>query len=227
MLSKETETYVVVIRLMPLKRGYYQVELGDADGEIYDMTVHEETVLAYRLIVGKELDEATFCALEDSKDYEKAYRYAIDVLSRRLYTEKEIRRKLYDREVTATIIDDVIEKLTELELLNDFSYATLYIENQLEIGKKSQRQIISELYQKGVGESIVDDLMGLFDQASERERMLRELRKSYDRYSRKDFNDFELRNKVLGALGRKGFDFYEAKRQYDFFIEDLELEMFE
>jgi len=224
MLSKETETYVVVITCTPLKRGYYQVELSDAEGEIYELVVHEETILDYRLVVGKELDKQTFHALGESKDYQEAYRYTVDILSKRLYTEKEMRRKLGARKVATHVIDKVVAKLTELSLLNDVSYATFYIENQLEIGKKSQRRIIEDLYQKGISNPIIDDLMDLFDQESESERLVNEIRKAYERYSRRHSSDFELKNKVLQALGRKGFDFYETQRQYGFFIEDLELE---
>jgi len=224
MLSKETETYVVVITCTPLKDGYYQVELSDAEGEIYELTAHEETILTYRLVVGKELDEKTFRMLENSKDYQEAYRYTIGILSKRLYTEKEIRRKLSEREMTNKVIDEVVAKLMNLELLNDSSYAALYIENQLEIGKKSQRRIISDLFQKGIPEYVIDGLMNLFDQESECDRMLKEIRKTHERYARKHLSDFELKNKVVQALGRKGFDFYEVGRQYDFFIEDLALE---
>lgn len=224
MLSKETETYVVVIECDPLKKGYYEVKLADAVGEIYELTVHEETILDYRLVVGKELDEQTFHQLENSKNYQEGYRYIIEILSRRLYTEKEIRRKLSARKTSTAVIDEIIAKLIDLDLLNDFSYATLYIENQLEIGKKSQRRIVSDLYQKGICASIIDDLMGLFDQESECERMVKEIRQVHARHVRKNLSDFELKNKVVQTLGRKGFDFYEIGRQYDFFIEDLALE---
>ena len=217
-----SETYVVVISCVPLKRGYYQVELGDAEGEIHKLTVHEEIVLDYRLVVGKELDEENFRALLDSKAHQEAYRYAVDILSRRLYTQKEIKFKLKMREAPDGVIEEVVEKLVGLELLNDFSYASLYIENQLEIGKKSRRQIISDLYQKGVSAAIVEDLSDLFDHDSEQERMRREIQRCYDRYVRQDLSDYRLRTKVLAALGRKGFDYYEAGHQYDFFIEDLE-----
>ena len=223
MLSKETETYVVVISCTPLKKGYYKIEFGDALGEIDELTVHEETVLDYRLVVGKELDKETFEILKNSTDYQKAYSYAIGILARRMYTEKEIRRKLCERETTSDVIHDVVTKLFEIELLNDVSYATAYIENQLELGKKSRRRIISDLCGKGVSMGIIDDLMDLFNKESESALILKEIKRMYQRYSRQDLSDFEVGHKVVQALGRKGFDFYEVQRQYEFFIEDLKV----
>jgi len=220
MIGKENETYVIVTKTEPLGRSNYQIELGDAVGNIYEFTVHEEIMLDYRLVVGKELDEPTFRALEASKDYGKAYSYAINILARRMYTEKEIRQKLKARETAENVIGEVVTKLFNLELLNDAAFATAYIEEQMSMGKKNQRRIISDLHTKGVASTIIDDHMGLFDQESEIDLIQHEIEKAYNRYSRKDLSNFEMKNKVVQTLGRKGFDLYEVDRRYGFFIED-------
>lgn len=224
MIGKEFETYAVVIKTEPLRQGYYLVVLGDAEGEIYEFTVHEESILDYRLVVGKELDKSTFRKLEASKDYDKAYGYTFSILARRMYTEKEIRQKLLQRETAQNVIEEVVTKLVKIGLLNDEVYARTYIENQVSGGKKSRNRIISDLREKGVATSIIDDLVDLFDQESELALIWREIEKAYHRYSRKDLSDFEMKQKVMQALGRKGFDFYATQRQYDFFIEDLKMD---
>jgi len=221
MLSKETATYVVVISSTALGRGFYKIKLGDANGEIYEMKIHEEIMLDYRLVVGKELDKEAFDALQNSDGYQKAYSYAIDILTRRMYTEKEIRRKLNERETAADVVNDVVAKLFEIEVLNDATYARVYIENQIAVGKKSRRQILADLDAKGVSVSIVDNLLDLFDEEAERTLITKEIDRLYQRYSPKDLSAFELRGRVVQALGRKGFEIGEVQRQYDFFIEDL------
>lgn len=224
MLEKEIETHVVVINRTPLKRGLYKVEFAEADGTVHEQTVHEEAILDYRLVVGKELDRPTFEQLEGSNDYQKAYAYAINILSRRIYSEVEMKRKLKIREVDDANIEKVIEKLYAINLLNDFVFATTYIETQLRMGKKSRRQITSDLFTRGITQNIVDELNHLFDQESEQELILKEIKKAYSRYSRKALNDFELKNKVIAALGRKGFNFAEVGRQYGYFVEDMQAE---
>ena len=224
MLDKETKTYVVVISCQGLGGGYFSVKLGDAEGEIYELTLHEEIMLDYRLVVGKELDEETFDMLKNSEDYQKAYSYAIGILARRMYTEKEIRRKLYERKTADDIVEDVVAKLFEIEVLNDAAYARVYIENQLQMGKKSKRQITSDLYAKGVSANIIDDLMDLFEEVSESALITKEIKKLYQRYIRKDLSDFELHKRIVQALGRKGFEIDEVRRQYEFFIEDLAID---
>ena len=224
MLDKVIATHVVVISSQAIGGDYYRIKLGDAEGEIYKLTIHEEIILDYRLVVGKELDKETFNMLQNSEDYQKAYSYAIGILARRMYTEKEIRRKLYERKTADDIVEDVVAKLFEIGVLNDATYARVYIENQLEMGKKSKRQIISDLYSKGILTNIVDDLMDLFEEASEIALIKREIEKMYRRYLHKDLSDFELRKRIIQSLGRKGFEINEVQRQYEFFIEDLTVE---
>ena len=222
MLNKETKTHVVVINCTPLKRNLYKVEFAEADGIIHEQTVHEEAILDYRLVIGKELEQATFEQLQNSNDYQKAYAYAINILSRRLYSEKEIRTKLHAREATDDTVQLVVQKLKSLELLNDFAFATAYAEHHMAMGKKSHRQIVLALKERGITGQIIDDLQYLFQKESEQDVIVKEIKEAHDRYSRKEISDFDLRNKVITSLGRKGFNLGEIQRQYGYFVEDLE-----
>ena len=222
MILQENETYAAVVKVQPAGQGNYKITLcHTTTGDIEEWLVHEETVLDYRLVVGKQLDQSTFRALKSAKDGGMAYGYAVGILKKRMYTEKEMRQKLVFKKVAQPMIDEVITKLLDLELLNDERYAQTYIESQIGLGKKSQQRIIADLRTKGVAISIIDDQKHLFDKQAEQKLMQHEIEKAYYRYLHKGLSDFEIKNKVMGALGRKGFDFYEAKRQYSFFIEDL------
>ena len=221
MIGKITETFVVVIKLTPLKKDYYKVEFGDAEGEIFEILVHAETVLEYRLVLGKEIDKQTFEKLLTLKDFQSAYGYALNILGRRMYTTTEIKRKLAERDFDAPTIKDVVAKLFEINLLNDFFYATAYIEEHVGLMKKSKRRIISDLQTKGIDRETIDELSHLFDHKLELELINIEIEKEFLRFSKKNLNDFELQDKVLKSLVRKGFDFNQSRTQYKYFKEDL------
>jgi len=224
MLSKDTETFAVIISSTPSKRGFYNIQIADAVGEVYDLIVHEEIIVDYRLVVGKEIDEETFHNIQNITEYQQAYSYAIGILARRMYTEKEIKRKLYGRKTPDDVIDAVVEKLKNIQLLNDLTYATLYIENQVKNGKKSRRKIISDLMAKGVNSTIIDEVSDLFNGYSEVSLIQTEIEEAYRQYERQQLSDFDLARKITQKLARKGFDIYEVQRQYGFFLEDLEAE---
>lgn len=221
-ISKETETFVVVISCNPVGRGYYDVSLADAEGEIYNIKAHEETVLDYRLVVNKELDYETFSALQNSMGYQKAYSYALNILSKRMYTKVEIKRKLTERDVTDDDIRRVVDKLIEIKLLDDYRYTSSYIEGQLRLAKKGKMRIISDLRQKGISKEMIMEFEDLFDEDAEKALIIKEIKQVYRRYLRKDLDEYEIKTKVLTYMGRKGYDFYATKREYEFFIEDYE-----
>ena len=222
MLDQATETYVVVVRCTPLGKNNYKIELSNAEGNIFDITVHEETVVEYRLVVGKTLDQATFRMLQDSKDYQKAYHYAINVLARRMHTEKELERKLNGRKVAPHVIEDVLAKLLEIELLNDVDYAKAYIETQMKKGTKSWRRINNELRTRGVSENIIDQWAHLYDKETERVILSKVIAQLCSGLTLEEARDFTMRKKIAQRIGYKGFDFEDIQRQYTFFIEDLE-----
>lgn len=222
MLSKETETYVVVITAQPLKNKRYKIEFSDAEGNITEKIVHEETLLNYRLVVGKELDRRSFSALIQNNEVHEAYAYCINILSKKMFTIKEIDQKLYERKYELFVREDVILKLEEMGLLNDEFYAEIYIENQVAMKNKSKQRILVDLYKKGISSDITNKFVNKFDSVSEIELLNKEIEKLYFRYKKSNVNDFEIRGKVVQSLSRKGFDYSLVRRHFDFFLEDLE-----
>ena len=222
MITQKIKTDVVVINSTPLTKGNYKIEF-DASGELFSLVVHAEAVVDYRLVVGKKLDNKTFTKLQNSTDYQLAYSYAINLLTNRMYTKKELLEKLARKAVADQVADQVVEKLLEIALLDDTLYATTYITSQVATGNKSRWRLIQDLHKKGIAKEIIDELADLFSEELESALITKEIRRAYERYSRNGLGDFAVRDKVVLALGRKGFEFDAVKRQYEFFIQDLSM----
>lgn len=214
------ETCYLVTSCIPLKKGHYEVSFLHADGDTCSMTIHEETVIEYRLVEKKELTQTTFSQVMVSGAFATSYGYAVSILSRRMYTQKEIREKLKERSVESKVIKQVIDKLLALQLLDDASYASAFIESQLSAGKKSHERIRMDLLQKGVSSFILEDLAHLFDEVQEFDVIMNEITQSWRRYARKELTDFERRAKIVAAVCRKGFDVDDVLSQYQIFIDE-------
>jgi len=213
-------TLYKVTSCMPTKRGNYKVTFSCLASDGIELSVHEELVVEYRLVVDKELDITTFEQLQNDLGYGKAYAYAVGILSRRMYTEKEIREKLLARATQPDQVQVVIQKLLETELLNDRLYAEYYIESQVDAGKKSKERIVMDLYQKGVDRYIVEDFEHLFDSDQEKEIIDREIANAWRRYAKKELTDFERRAKIVQSVARKGFDVDAILCQYEIFVDE-------
>ena len=62
-----------VLKLEHLKGLDYEVTILDESGLTQVLAVHEEIVLKYRLVAGKELDEAIYEELQSKLDLGRAY----------------------------------------------------------------------------------------------------------------------------------------------------------
>src|SRR5689334_16118374 len=66
---------------------------------------------------------------KEPENLEKAYEYAVFLLSLKLRTVGEMVRKMLQRGYTEKIIDQVVSELKERKYLNDRQYAEIFLEN--------------------------------------------------------------------------------------------------
>ena len=83
------------------------------------------------------------------------YNKSLDLLSRREHSSKEIREKLLLRFDDKVIINSVITKLEENNLINDTRFAEAYVSSRKRKGF-GPKKISFELLSKGVSESVAN-----------------------------------------------------------------------
>ena len=81
------------------------------------------------------------------------YNKALDIISRREHSKKEVRDKLLKKFDDLSVIEDVIEKLIKNSLLNDSRYAEMYTRARKRKGFGPKR-IGYELNSRGVSETL-------------------------------------------------------------------------
>ena len=86
------------------------------------------------------------------------YNKALDLLSRREHSKKEISDKLLIRFDDKEIIDLVINKLNSNNLINDYRFAELYVMSRKRKGF-GPKKIAFELLGKGINESVSKEII--------------------------------------------------------------------
>ena len=86
------------------------------------------------------------------------YNKSLDLLSRREHSSKEIREKLLLRFDDKVIINSVITKLEENNLINDKRFAEAYVSSRKRKGF-GPKKISFELLSKGVSESVANRMI--------------------------------------------------------------------
>ena len=193
------------------------------DGE-YRLTVDEIFWFSCGYISGDEIDEEELTAFEEAAGSRRAFNSALNSLDYRDHSEKEIRAKLI-RKHGAEYVDEAVEKLIELDLINDRRYAENYARELFEHKKFGKIRIKSELIAKGIASDIASETVNsLFEdeEPDNIQRIVDIIEKKY--YNR--MNDEVGRKKVFSALQRMGYTFSDIREAMSEFSDDEYFEDF-
>ena len=205
-----------VIKSTLTKDGEYEITLLAPEGAAVTYTVHEELVLRYRLVKGKELTAAQVRSIDEQLDFGKTYNAALKLLARKDYTVAEMKQKLAAKTFEITLIESAIEKLCEIGLLDDEKYANTYVRHHSLMGKKGPFKIKQELLAKGVLESFIEGALSNFQTDDVLIALGSKLLRKYHSLS-----EYEQKNKLFQSLMRKGFSYDDILRVYDTLKEEL------
>ena len=86
------------------------------------------------------------------------YNKALDLLSIREHSKKEIKDKLFKRFDEIDLINQVIEKLASNNLINNYRFAEFYVKSRKRKGF-GPKKIAYELFTKGINESISQEII--------------------------------------------------------------------
>ena len=187
------------------------------DGE-YLLTVDEIFWFSCGLVSGDEINEEELTAFEEAAGSRRAFNSALNSLDYRDHSEKEIRAKLL-RKHDADYVDEAVEKLIELDLVNDERYAENYARELFERKKFGKMRIKSELRAKGISADIANAAVEELFEEEEPDNVQRIVDIIGKRYYNR-INDEVGRKKVFSALQRMGYSFSDIREAMSEFSDD-------
>jgi regulatory protein len=177
--------------------------------EHFLMGVNALIVLKMGLRLNQELTKAQIQQLEQEETLQKATDRAMNYLSSRPHSRQEVKRYLRQKETPPEMIDTVLERLNELDLINDETFASFWVESRGHFRPKGAQALRSELKMKGVQREVIDEIV---TGEQDEELALTAGRKKALTLVRQpdiDFNTFRTR---LGPfLQRRGFSYEVTK----------------
>ncbi len=155
----------------------------------------------FYLYEGKEISKKEFQQLKESNDVASLLSYALKLRSKAIYSEYQIREKLYKKEANKKEVDQVVKMMKQHNLIDDDAFIEDYVEyyNSLNYGKN---KILNKLSEKGIFQAKLEKVK--FPITLERKKAknvyLRLLRK-YEKY-----NFTQKKQHVFNAYISMGFD---------------------
>jgi regulatory protein len=131
------------------------------------------------------------------------YNKALDIVSRREHSEKEIKNKLLEKFDAPEIIEQVVLKLIENNLINDVRFAEMYVLIRKRKGF-GPKKIQFELMARGIDDSISS--LVITEEGSWKEAAQKAFNKKFKNGASQEFKE---RNKQKTFLQNRGFSFEE------------------
>lgn len=155
-------------------------------------------------------EDGTFPELDEKKTTrlkERAYNYCLWALGSSSKTRKELEDKMRVKNCTEEIIQEILDKVTDMGYLDDNDYAESYKRYKTSANWGNSK-IRRELSRKGISEEILNEVFPAErteeDLDEERERAYT-LAKKKLRSVKKDLERRKKSDRLVGALSRAGF----------------------
>ncbi len=158
------------------------------------------------LRVGQELDREAVGRLKEEAAIDKAYNRVLALIARRPRSQGEIRDYLKRKKYDSPTADVILNKLSKIGLVDDKSFAKMWVDNRRLLKPTSLRRLRQELRQKHIADEIVDEVLAE-DETDERQ-VLRELvERKRGRYPDKLM--------FMQYLARQGYNYDDIKSILD------------
>jgi regulatory protein len=173
----------------------------------YAFSLDEIQLVNLGLRRGRVMTEAELAEFKDESAFGKAYVRAVDLISRRRRSEKEIRDYAFRKKWSPEIRDRVIARLYDKKYLDDERFAESFVRAKAATANYSRRQLELKLREKGISRDIIArvvDGSDDYDEAAALEKMILKKRGHY-----------ETDEKLIKYLMRQGFRYDAIKKSID------------
>ncbi len=162
--------------------------------------------LAVALRKGQRLSDTEIAALREQDGVAKAYDRALNYLSYRARSEREIRTYLRRKDVSDDVAEEIVARLRRVGLVDDAAFASLWVRNRQATSPRGERALRQELWQKGIARDVVDEALTDLDETGQ---ALEAARPRAQRLA--GLEAVEFRKKLTDFLLRRGFSYSVAR----------------
>ena len=180
---------------------------------VFAFGLHQKVAQRFGLKAGMELTARDVEAIQEGQVQQECFDKAMLYLSRRMHSRSELRRKLLKAEFTDAVIDPTLQRLADLNYINDAEFARQKLQHSQRklIG---QRRALVDLMRTGVkGEVAREAVREHFNQDEARDNAQKLIEKNLPRLQRLD--PMTAKRRLIGLLQRRGFDYDTIKPMVD------------
>lgn len=197
---------ITKIKKLRGRRRRYSVHLDGVPAlELSDWTIGK-----HGLHTGDDLDEHAIEKIKSTEAETQAKNNAINYLSYRQRSSKEINDHLMKKGFTRECAETVTRQLQSARMINDLDFARVFVRDRLKRKPTGHALLRMQLLGKGIPSSIADTVLADLispqnQQASALQAAMRKIQLT--RYSKRNVDDEKRKKRLLDYLLRRGFSY--------------------
>lgn len=160
----------------------------------------------YGIEVGEELSDSIYSTIVNEVLLKRAKLRAMNLLTKKDYTEKQLRKKMSEGYYSETQIDFTMQFLKEYGYIDDARYVKNYFFAYIQT--RPRNRIIQKLLEKGISQNLIDELVEeIYEEEAELTDIPDEMelgRKFLEKKKYDICNSMKEKQKAYGYLIRKG-----------------------
>ncbi|CAI6028864.1 regulatory protein RecX [Cohnella sp. JJ-181] len=195
---------IAAVEADPKRPAMYKLAVAvDGESEQTLISVHEDTLVEWRLLKDRRLSPEEWEMLRKEQEKEEAYRSALYMLDFKARTQAELRRGLARKGYAPEAISGCLERLVKQGYVNDAVFAQRFTEQRVTGQKKGSRLVRQELMQRGIDKQEIEEAIRGIDDEAEKASALALAVKRWP--SIKGKSEREKQMKLMNVLLRRGF----------------------
>ena len=173
--------------------------------EAYAFSLSEIALLDSGLSRGQELTVPELADFKQLSLDDKVFGQALRYIAMRQHSTWEMQQYLQRKAAAPALVEQIITKLTQIGLLDDYEYAARFAQNRRLLRSSSKRKIIAELKQKRLPDGAIS--AALSGEPDEERSALSEMIIRKRRQT-----NYQDDTKLMQYLARQGFGYGDIKQ---------------
>ena len=208
--KRELPTSGTVTRVSPQQATAERMNIY-LDGK-YAFSLSVRALSEHPVSVGDALSSADIERLRNADEPDRATASALNLLTHRGRSERELRQRLRQKGYTASAIDETIRRVVDWGYLDDEQFAAAWVEQRSSGKPRSRRALAHELREKGVDRQIIETTI----EEADIDELADARRLAADKWRKERGQDpAKRRQRTAAFLARRGYGWDVAKPVID------------
>ncbi len=127
------------------------------------ITTYEEVILENGLLFHRYINEKLFKKIIQDTNYYKSYNKVLDMITRKLRSEYEIKQYLKKSEIEEKDIEEIINNLKRINLIDDRNYAKAYTNDKINLSLDGPYKIKRHLEENKIKSEYIEEAISNID----------------------------------------------------------------